>query len=149
MKHGLKISDDELLDNLKFAMIRENLRLEASGFGASERDKYLETQYWNAPQSAFSNLKVCWDYRPLANRLNLEASDDDLRTFSLYECEAEQLFSLLADSQHFQFHSVFQEAEKNLFLRVVGHWECGAALTPPILKLLKNGRFRKIDGFHR
>jgi hypothetical protein len=97
MKHGLKISDDALRDNRKLAIIRENLRLEASGFGASERDKYLEKQYWNAPQSAFSTLKVCWDYRPLANRLNLEASDDDLRTFSLYECEAEQLFSLLND----------------------------------------------------
>jgi hypothetical protein len=149
MKQGLNISDDELRNNRKFSQVRERLRLEACGWGASERDKNLKARYWNAPQFVYSDLKICWDYRPLANRLNWEAPDETLQNCSLYECQAAQLFSLLSHSQNYQFDRVFQKAEENLLLRVVGHWERGTPLTPPILKLMEDGKLGKIDGFHR
>ena len=145
----MTISDEILRDNQRFNLVREALREEACGWGRSERDKNLKARYWNARQSEYFQLKVHWDYRPLANRLNWEAPDDYLCSSSLYECESQRLFALLSHNHNLRFDHIFEQATANSFLRVVSHWETGTALTPPIVELRADGKLGKIDGFHR
>lgn len=143
------IPDDVLLDADKFDQILESLGKEACNWGRSHRDKNLKERYWNAPQDIYLTLKVRWDYRATANCFNWEASDDYRLASSLYECESRHLFSFLSQNHNLEYDHIFNEVTENIFLRVVGHWEMGMALTPPILKLNEDRKLGKIDGYHR
>ncbi len=143
------ISDDTLCNRESFYQVLEDLRQEACGWGKSDRDKSLKSRYWKAPQSAYLKLQVHWDYRPIASRLNWEATSDYLSASSLYECESQRLFDLLSHNHNLRFDRIFEQASENIFLRVISHWEVGTKLTPPVLKLRDDGKLGKIDGFHR
>ena len=142
------ISDETLLDDEKLYQIREVLDAEASGWGRSESEKSLKARYWKVPQSTYRSLKVCWDFRPIAIRLS-EATGDYLRACRLYECDLQQLLFHLSQNHNWRFDRLFEEAKENRLLRVIGLWEIGSPLTPPVLTLRDDGRLGKIDGFHR
>lgn len=145
------IPDETLRDERKFDRVCEQLDNEVKAFRRSDQGQILEARYWNAPQSVYRDLKVRWDYRPIAIRLNRHTNSDNLRDCQLYECASDRLFALLSGDDHLRFDRLFEDesVEKNNLLRVIGHWEVGALLTPPFLELKDDGTLIGRDGFHR
>lgn len=105
----------------------------------------LGAKYANADGPIFRQISPGWDLRRSALVIGDMASQLSHSTIPLY----------LATRESFLCNSLYGDAEigmlrgmKAKFLRVIGHWERGDALTPPLMTMWGD-KLSKWDGHHR
>lgn len=111
-------------------------------------EKSILARYRDLPIDKISpRLNICWDLSEESRYQNEEADDEYLDRCGLYQCDTFN-FRILIGS--FQTYSICDEAfSERHFHRILGHWERGTPLSPPVLKQKEDGFLHKLDGFHR
>lgn len=105
----------------------------------------LEAKYASADTSVYQQIQPVWDLRRSALAIGDMANQICHDTIPLY----------IANRDSFLRNSLYGEAEIGLkrgqmikFIRAIGHWERGDALTPPLL-FMWGEKLAKWDGHHR
>jgi hypothetical protein len=109
----------------------------------------LEARFWLASRSVFLSVRAFWDMSPRSRHYNCWVPEEYLNACCLYECGSGQLLAMMDESNNYRFANIWRNAQKNPFLRVIGHWERNRVLSPPVLKPTDIGTFKQYDGFHR
>lgn len=120
-------ADSEFFGNLDFASLRE--------------------RYSDLTTQALADIEPVWDLAPEAINWNL-LGGDALEVLHLYSANRECFLEAVNYPSDYTSPDLSKHSSRNSLLRVIGHWELGQALTPPVFTLTC-GRLQKLDGHHR
>lgn len=108
-------------------------------------EKALEAKYINAEASVYQQIQPAWDLRRSALAIGDMAKKFCHETIPLYIATRE---SFLRNSRYGEAEIGLKEGQRIKFLRTIGHWERGDALTPPLL-FVWGDKLANRDGHHR
>lgn len=107
--------------------------------------KSLESRFSGPDMPSLVGIKPVWDFRLSALERNDMKKQYD-NSVILYVAERDAFLRGSDYDENYVIESTRRMDSQ--CLRVIGHWERGDALTPPVFKI-EGGKLYKIDGGHR
>lgn len=142
------------MNEIIFTGTREDL-LKSLGINDKENSEFFGDLDFNSLQERYSDLAAetvahvdpVWDYSPEAITQNTLGGDalDDLH---LYLADRDCFLEAVNYPSDYTTSDLTNYSNRNRLLRVIGYWEQGLPLTPPVFTQT-NGRLQKLDGHHR
>lgn len=143
----MRASDHTLADPDELMNFVQSQCRELSGFDGSERYRRMNERLALQSATTIDQLKPLWDLRCLAVRL-FDASFEE-RDIALFQCPLRLFVDNFYAPERLALPRLLGEVDRDKLVRVFDYWSQAIPLTPPLVTILKNGRFGKWDGFHR
>lgn len=118
---------------------------EELGFWQGINAEELKTKYVGADNTLIQHLRPVWDLRRSALRIGDMANQIDPEAIPLYLATRD---AILRYSRYGDWELTMEHGVEAKFLRVLGNWEQGRALTPPLLWMWGDQLAHR-DGHHR
>lgn len=108
----------------------------------------LKERYSSLLVEDVSHIEPLWDLSPDAIR-HTQLTPECLTNLILYKAPRDVFLQWVTYPSDYTKDDLTNRSNANSIRRVIGHWEAGNPLTPPVFRWTENKKLFKFDGHHR